>query len=354
MKILFIYTNDIQKKFGGAQRTLQAKNALEKTNEVYSYFINYNTNKYNIFLYSLFGILKGHYKDLIILKKLIKKEKFNIIFFDDCCNGFFIEYLKKRFPEMMFIVNYHNNEIKYYKNLFETNGILYYPLYRAAKRNQYKSIKYSDMNIFITKKDMEEIMPVNHNCFVIPATMEDKYIPSNLEISEPYHLFFGAGFYANVDAAKRIISEIAPKTNEKIVIAGNGMDIALKNETIPSNVTVLGFIDNVNNLFIGAKSFLAPITIGSGMKIKIIDALMRGKYVITTPFASIGYITSDKVFFISNSSEEMISCMESLKNTELFNQKSRELYEKYYNANCDEKYYEIVTTEYKNFIGSGK
>lgn len=182
---------------------------------------------------------------------------------------------------------------------------------------------------------------MDRNFSIIPATLKDDYTDISIKTNEQYFLFFGSSFFANIEAAKFIIKEIAPFVSEKIVIAGKDMDLTFNNCNLPKNVQVLGFVDNLDKLFFSAKAFLCPIFNGSGMKVKIVEALMHGKSIICTDFAAIGYEKNKDVFEIANNADEFIKKIKTFKGSD-FNETARDLYKAKYDAKKNEYYYKRV------------
>lgn len=88
----------------------------------------------------------------------------------------------------------------------------------------------------------------------------------------------------NVEAMQNIIS-IANKTkNVNFVITGNGC-----NKSIKGNVKVVGFVNNINALYLKADAFVAPLKSGSGMKMKLLECFRYGIPIIGTSIAFEGY-----------------------------------------------------------------
>lgn len=338
-KCLFIYTSDLEKTSGGTKRTITAKNILSKYFDVDCFFTYKNPKKIFILLNAIFlNYLKTNFFSYFKIKKYIKKNKYKFIFFDDSNNGKIVKKIKQIYPEICCIVNFHNNEQKYYYDMYKRRNVLFYPLYIASKINQIYSSTFGDKLVFITERDKKEVSNGKQS-YVIPATLKDTFS----EVKESnflgdYFLFFGSSFYANNEAVEFIINKIAPFVEEKIIIAGSGMDITFKNTKVPKNVTILGFIDNVQKLFNNAKAFLCPIFSGSGMKIKLVEALMYGKTIICSEFAAIGFEKKEKVFIIANTPQEYISCIRNY-NEPSFNTNSRLLYLEQYDENLNDKYY---------------
>lgn len=350
VKMLFIYTNDLNGSHGGSAVTRNALSQLEKLFSVYSYYIYEKPTKISIFINSILGYLKSSLFKYFQICKLINELQVKIVYFDDCVNGKIVSKIKKRYPTIFIVTHFHNNEINYYKDLVKQQGLLYYPLYKASKKNQEFSLLYSDYKIFITEEDLKSIGGKN-NSFVIPVTKKDMYKnPNPSEHTSDYLLFFGNSFFPNNEAVLFIIKQIAPFIHEKILIAGNKMDVTFSNIKLPENVTVIGYVENLSELFIHAKAFLCPIVSGSGMKVKIADALMFGKTIIATDFAAIGYKRDKDVFLIGKDADDFIKIISSIENCEnSYNDKARAIFKNYYDSANALEYYETIKSKYEEY-----
>lgn len=337
-KILFIHTHKLDGASGGAQRTLQALNGLKKNYSVLEYSCYKAANKLkglvrNIMLYS--GMMTNYDERKII--SLLKENDFDFVFFDCSLHGKVIKKIKKIKPQQKIIVNYHNNESKYYYDMFRLQGYPYYLVYKVASYNEKLSNIYGDFHIFISKEDMNS-MKVNGQSTVIPVTLKDNFTEENYKVtSDDYVLFLGSAFFANIEAANYIIKEIAPYSKLKCKIVGNGM----KKEFPQSykNVEIYDFVPSLTDLMLNATAFVSPIFSGSGAKIKIAESLMYGKKILGTKESFFGYETTHMDYEICNNATEFISAINSLNTNEKFSYRNRDLFLKMYDDQLNSNYY---------------
>src|SRR5208283_3084824 len=98
----------------------------------------------------------------------------------------------------------------------------------------------------------------------------------------------------NVDAALYFYQKVFPLirrrvSDAKFVIAGYGPPEELtalqKNDP---GVLVTGFVDDIDECYKKAAVFVAPILLGGGIIVKILDALAAGTPVVTTSYGNEG------------------------------------------------------------------
>ena len=344
--LLFIYNNPLDGNYGGSRGTKKAYNALSRKFNVEACFVGKKNNKFLTFVRNLF-FFSGNliFFDMIRVINIIKKNNINIIFFDVSIHGRLVKLVKLFFSNKFVIVNFHNNENKYSYDLYKTSGLLYLPIWLSARYNENLSIKYSDLNIFITENDRLSFKNNKAPSIIIPVTLPDNFknvLFENKDNKIKYILFIGAAFYANIQGVKFLIKEIAPYISINIIIAGAGMEEAFPGGNMPSNIIIKDYIEDLSELFNNAVAFIAPLFSGSGMKVKLVEAMMYGKKIIGTAFSFCGFNTDNECCSICESANEFIKEIKSLDESKLFYIKSRELYERYYSSSMDYYYYSQI------------
>ncbi len=107
-------------------------------------------------------------------------------------------------------------------------------------------------------------------------------------------LFNGAFNYSpNVNALRLLLEKINPvlagmqNFQYKILICGKDIPADILNNEYP-NVSIAGFVDDISLYFKGADIFLNPVTIGGGIKTKVVEALGYDLSVISSRDGAIG------------------------------------------------------------------
>jgi glycosyltransferase involved in cell wall biosynthesis len=97
-------------------------------------------------------------------------------------------------------------------------------------------------------------------------------------------LFIGSNTSPNVDALRWFFDEVWPSVRQatptaRFNVAGN---VAASFQAVPDGVVMLGRVDNLTRLYAEAAVVISPLRGGSGLKIKLIEALGHGKAIVAT------------------------------------------------------------------------
>lgn len=110
-------------------------------------------------------------------------------------------------------------------------------------------------------------------------------------------LLFVAGFGhpPNVDAATWLVAEVMPHVwkvhaGVRLVLAGSSPSPEVRALAIEDRVVVTGFVpdDELGNLYRQARVAVVPLRFGAGVKLKVVEALLQGVPLVTTPVGAQG------------------------------------------------------------------
>lgn len=161
---------------------------------------------------------------------------------------------------------------------------------------------YSRYTRKVTKKLFVCYLPNENLCSQFANTVYLPNIPYNLNIEKPQYiskyqiLFVGVIEYSPnyigieyfLDNIYPLIVQNIPEVNFNIVgsISKERRSNWLKKY---KNTSLLGFVDDLNKLYLDSSVVVVPIYNGSGTNIKVIEAMSKGKACVISPFAGKGF-----------------------------------------------------------------
>ena len=249
------------------------------------------------------------------LIKLIRKQKVNVVVIEHSYFGW-LGLLLRWFTGTPFIIRSHNIEAHRFRDMQR----IFWKTYHSYEKFIHQKANH---NFFITEEDLNYAIHNWHlnpdNCTVITYGVKPE---ADLDTSRPVlrrrimdyfkipnntllFLFNGTLNYTpNIDALHIIVHELLPRLREKklsfrIFICGSNLseqwELVLKEQP---EIIYCGFVDDINVFMIGTDCSINPVTLGGGIKTKLVEALACHQTVITTATGVKGLppsITGDKV-----------------------------------------------------------
>ena len=185
-----------------------------------------------------------------------------------------------------------------------------------------------DYTLSISFQEANELRTIESNFEILflPVTMKQPRFLSIPDLHDRrYDLVFGG--HANVhnmDGIHWFLQEVLPCLPSHITFAVFGRICKeIKLQVVPSNVFLLGEIDDLSKLYSQARVAICPLQSGTGMKVKVIEALSFGLPVVTTDWGVSGFPDQNETgCSVANSSKEFTqTLLEVLNNEELYQQK---------------------------------
>lgn len=243
---------------------------------------------------NFYGLNTTDKKEII---KCIIKNNISIVFLDSSNLGGLISLIQKKCKNVKIITFFHNVEIDFSRISIQLSRRwhLYYRIW-LSKYNESQAIHLSDITICLNERDANRLYEEygKNPDFIIPVTLDSKIKeilinqPKNIH-NPPNMLFFGSNFPPNIEGIKLFINKVMPHTDGFLTIAGQGMECI--ESSIPNihNIKIMGYVENIDELYYNADIVVLPIFSGSGMKVKTAEALKFGKYIIASNEALEGY-----------------------------------------------------------------
>lgn len=241
------------------------------------------------------------------LCNIIRREKIDIILIDHSYFGW-LGFLLRLFTKKKLAIKSANIEALRFKDMRRIGWHLYFK-YEGWVH------KIANINFFITDEEREfaiskwNLVPAvcktlhYGSSTLSPASKEENNRCRELLISENnlssntvLFLFNGTlNYLPNADALYIIMQELLKRLENsiipfKIFICGNQIseewEKAIK---LKEQIIFKGFVHDINQYYKGVDCFICPITLGTGIKTKLVEAIAHGKKVIACKKSGEGF-----------------------------------------------------------------
>lgn len=266
--------------------------------------------------------------------------------------------IKKIYPEAGIIASEHDVSFLGYKRKYDYQNGFYKKWlagkrYKTMYRQELKAIEYCDYVFPHNHKDanllLKESVPKEKIHPIVPYYMD--FTDIEWKGSSKNVVFFGAmSRPENYLSAVWFIENVMPLLKDTGVvfqIIGGGASEELKSMESDS-VKVLGFIEDVSPYFSDALCMAAPLVLGAGIKVKVIEGMSSGMPVLTNKLGIEGIYAKDKEhYFHCEKPEDYAECIKMLlshreKAQNVSGAAKRFIKEKFDMEKSAEKYLEIL------------
>lgn len=256
------------------------------------YFLELFINQFSCLPFSV----SYHYKSALLqkFKEVIEDNNYDLIHFEWTQMAIYLKHVKISQPV---VISAHNVEAmiwkRYYinsKNIIEK--FFYY--FQMKKMCKYEKWAYNIGNyITAVSENDAEIIKNNYgqkNIVVVPNGVDiDYYKNTDMKSFNNRILFFGAMDYkANIDAVEFFLYDVMPLLIDKMpdleffVVGRNPPErLVALSKTVPY-LKVTGTVEDIRPYYNKNSIFVAPLRLGAGTRLKIIEAMAMEVAVIST------------------------------------------------------------------------
>jgi glycosyltransferase involved in cell wall biosynthesis len=272
--------------------------------------------------YSLFSAIKStltrqpvtvqHRMKEDIMHHLLQKvsEKPDVILIEGLHAAYFIDQLRAKFPNTSVVLRQVNVEhLVFERNAAQVNNPLRKWFLKdqshLMKKFEIQKMKKADYVTAISQNDINsyrKYLP-EKDFFLNTAGAHLKPEPS--EARDPSMILAVSNWkwQPNIDGLNWFLKNVWPDIEQEhpqleLHIAGEGLTDTFKQKYTFDNIHYLGFVDDIDTLRLKASIFIAPLLSGSGMKLKILEALAAGLPTVTTTFGVEGILMEDGVHYL--------------------------------------------------------
>lgn len=215
-----------------------------------------------------------------------------------------------------FGIRIHNIESNIWKR-FATKYPIYHPLryyllrqYQLLLEKEMELIEQADISFAITQNECDEIRSHKPNARIIVASAginPDDWIINNEIQRNQYEAILATTYkwVHNLEAVKWLVEKVMPIVKKaipqaRLTLIGKSPPDWLKGYS-ELGVNVVGYVPKVQPYLNRAGLYVAPLFVGAGIRIKILEAMAMGLPVIATSISADGIDSSEENgLFIAN------------------------------------------------------
>jgi len=128
---------------------------------------------------------------------------------------------------------------------------------------------------------------------VVPNGVDTQYFAPSDEPQSGCVFVGGTSWYPNRDALHWFVEEIAPRLRSRGVPAhvtwvGRATDAERREFSRVEGLTLTGYVDDIRPYVARAACYIAPLRVGGGTRLKLLDAWAMGKAIVSTTIGAEG------------------------------------------------------------------
>lgn len=277
-------------------------------------------------------LLKCHH----LIRHILGSQQIDAVVFEHRGTMKAAPFVRRLCPSARLVLNTHNVD---HRLLAEESSLGGTRVFTAAERKSLARIKWEEDHLGRFVDAVWTCSEEDRRVLTAHSRIAGSVIPNGVDCSffrfdanpskaqSPFLLFTGAmGTEANKDAVVWLIRDLWPKIaiarpELRLLLVGGGMPASLAEEACAvSGVEVIGEVPDVRPYFQKASIALVPLRIGSGTRLKIMEAMAQGNPVVSTRKGAEGLeVNDDENLLLANESGPFVqTVLRLLSDTALF------------------------------------
>lgn len=282
--------------------------------------------------------------------------KYDVIYFDHLPMCIFLNYAHTLWPNAKLILDEHNCEtIIVKRRAAESNNVIkkLFLNVEALKLKSFEknSILKATKTIVLSSTDYKSLKKVTKSEFnhaVIPIGVPDRGLKKETNNKDLKVLFIGTLTWEPNNAGLIwFLEEVMPiierkKINLHLYIVGKNPSEEVKklSEQYNEKITVTGYVDSVDKYYDMCDVTIVPLFIGSGQRVKLIEAFSKGMPAVSTSVGAEGLEYNKESIIIANKKEEFADAIEYMQDKNVrkkISVNSRNIYDMLYSPSIVSK-----------------
>jgi glycosyltransferase involved in cell wall biosynthesis len=236
----------------------------------------------------------------VALDEMLETRQFDVVQYEFCQMApFTFRRLGPKPP--VFVLDEHNIEYDVLKRTAsasrQASRLVYNAVnWRKLAAEERSAWRLFDGITFTSKRDQEFVareVPSARTAVIPNGVDVDTFAISEAPVEPGTILFFGAiNYFPNEDGVVYFVDEILPRVraeraSTRFLVLGPGAHEPVLSRS-GNGVEILGMVDDVGPYIDRAEVVVVPLRIGGGTRLKIVEALSKGKAVISTRLGAEG------------------------------------------------------------------
>lgn len=236
--------------------------------------------------------------------------------------AYLVKPLKKKFPKAKFFVSEHDVTYLWYKRKSASQNSFIVKEYwniigKYRKKMELNAINQCDIIMPHNDKDkkllIEDGIDPHKVCPIVPY-----YEEINISRNPNYRdvIIYGAmdrpeNYISAIWFIKKVMPLLTDEDIRLLVIGGNPSEKLHSFES--NNIKIMGFVENLKPYFSSCVAMVAPLSLGAGIKIKVLEAMYAGIPTLTNEIGIEGIPAIDKRdYFLCNTPEEYAEILKQI------------------------------------------
>lgn len=305
-----------------------------------------------------FGVFKYLSNDMKkCLDEWCKETKYDCVYFDHLQMCVYEKQLKELIPNAKFVLDEHNCEaVIMARNARTTSNLAKKAFlnieYSKLRRFESEMLKKSNANIVLSKEDYIELKQQCGEDFkhaIIPIGVIDHGLKKErISDGKLNILFVGTlTWEPNNQGLVWFLSKVVPLLDKKqleyrlYIVGKNPSPEVKKMAEQYENIIITGYVNSVDEYYDNCDCMIVPLFIGSGQRVKLIEAFSKGMPAVSTSIGAEGlnFLQNENIL-IANTEEAFVQELLRMKDENLrrkISGKARETYENNYSLDSIEK-----------------
>lgn len=265
----------------------------------------------------------------IRLRHLLQQNEFDVVQIEGIEMARYMTTVKATSPDSRLIFDNHNAETELQRRNLETDRAIpsrwpaaLYSRIQVGRLARFErwALETAVATVAVSDADRDHLQKLapNAQIITIPNCIDvTGYGDDAAEESVPFDLMFSGkmDYRPNVDAVLWFAETVWPRIRAERpqttwAIVGQKPHERLAHLPDMDGVTVTGWVESIRPYLSGASLFIMPFRIGSGTRLKLIEAMAAGKAIVSTPVGAEGFpVSHQQELWLAEEAAEMATAV---------------------------------------------